>query len=132
MKEEVADSTSTPGDNSTTIATPQSEVETNGTTTVAESVPVIDAEDQTSSSPTPSTAKGKDKDSEPTQAPSATKEAASTPNAPSSNLVGKINNLISTDLGNITEGRDFLWGVILAPIQIAICILFLWEVLSWA
>ena len=35
-----------------------------------------------------------------------------------SNLVGKINNLVSTDLGNITEGRDFLFVVMYAPLQI--------------
>ena len=39
------------------------------------------------------------------------KESAETPKAgpPDSNLVGRINNFIGTDLGNITGGRDFLW-----------------------
>lgn len=30
-------------------------------------------------------------------------------NAKTANLVGRINNYVSTDLGNITDGRDFLF-----------------------
>ena len=50
--------------------------------------------------------KGKDKDGPPflksdTKQPTKVKKEAQ-------NLIGKINNLVTTDLGNIVEGRDFL------------------------
>jgi hypothetical protein len=51
--------------------------------------------------------------------------------ASADNLVGKINNLISTDLGNITEARDFLFVVLYIPLQIILCIVFLYMVLGW-
>jgi hypothetical protein len=49
----------------------------------------------------------------------------------SSNLVGKINNLISTDLENITEGRDFFFIFLFAPINIILCSVFLYVLLDW-
>lgn len=48
-----------------------------------------------------------------------------------SNLVGKINNLVSTDLDNIVEARDFFLIVFYVPIQIALCIVFLYVILGW-
>ena len=65
------------------------------------------------------------------------------------NLIGKINNLVTADLGNIVAGRDFLtismlstsiliWvrcliiqQVLLIPLQISLCTIFLYEVLGW-
>lgn len=47
------------------------------------------------------------------------------------NLVGKINNLVSTDLNNIIDGRDFLMIAVACPIQIVICIAFLYIILGW-
>lgn len=47
------------------------------------------------------------------------------------NLVGKINNLVSTDLNNIIDGRDFLMVAVACPIQIILCIVFLYNVLGW-
>ncbi|CAG8771388.1 5695_t:CDS:2, partial [Acaulospora colombiana] len=41
------------------------------------------------------------------------------------NLVGKINNFISTDLGNITEARDILFMVWYTPLQVVICVAIL-------
>ncbi|KAF8592008.1 P-loop containing nucleoside triphosphate hydrolase protein [Ramaria rubella] len=52
--------------------------------------------------------------------------------AKASNLVGKINNFVSTDLGNITDGRDFLFIAWYGPLQLAICIWFLYAVLGWS
>ena len=49
-----------------------------------------------------------------------------------SNLVGKITNLVSTDLNNIIEGRDFLMLVISLPLQIIFCVAFLYKVLGWS
>ncbi|TFY83125.1 hypothetical protein EWM64_g881 [Hericium alpestre] len=48
------------------------------------------------------------------------------------NLVGKINNLVSTDVSNITDGRDFLLLILYIPLQIAICIWFLNSILGWS
>lgn len=47
------------------------------------------------------------------------------------NLVGKINNLVTTDLNNIVDARDFLYIVIWIPLQITLCIVFLYNVLGW-
>ncbi|KAF9650725.1 multidrug resistance-associated ABC transporter [Thelephora ganbajun] len=48
------------------------------------------------------------------------------------NLVGKINNLVSTDLNNIIDGRDFLMIAVACPIQIILCIVFLYTILGWS
>ncbi|KAJ8520559.1 hypothetical protein ONZ45_g2613 [Pleurotus djamor] len=48
------------------------------------------------------------------------------------NLVGKLNNLISTDLGNITDGRDFIMLIVYAPLQLALGISFLYVILGWS
>ncbi|KAG9126177.1 hypothetical protein FRC07_004584 [Ceratobasidium sp. 392] len=52
--------------------------------------------------------------------------------ADSANLVGKINNLMSTDLGNITEGRDFLFVILYSPVQIIISVFLLYNILGWS
>jgi hypothetical protein len=67
----------------------------------------------------------------PASATPAEKPAASSSSTPS-NLVGRINNFISTDLGNITEGRDFLFVIWYCPLQVAICIWFLYSILGMA
>ncbi|KAF5356103.1 hypothetical protein D9756_004036 [Leucocoprinus leucothites] len=50
----------------------------------------------------------------------------------SSNLVGRINNLVTTDLGNITEARDFLFIIVYIPLQIMFCMVFLYVFLGWS
>lgn len=59
------------------------------------------------------------------------KSAAPSTSTPS-NLVGRINNFISTDLGNIGDGRDFLFVVWYCPLQVAICVWFLYTILGVA
>ncbi|KAK7064563.1 ATP-binding cassette transporter [Favolaschia claudopus] len=49
-----------------------------------------------------------------------------------SNLVGKITNLVTTDLGNITDSRDFLFLFLLIPLEICLCVVFLYQVLGWS
>ncbi|KAI0052966.1 hypothetical protein FA95DRAFT_1579668 [Auriscalpium vulgare] len=74
-----------------------------------------------------STAKGKGKAKAPdakTPEPEAEKQE--------SNLVGKINNLVSTDLSNITDGRDFLLLILYMPFQLALSIWFLYAMLGWS
>ncbi|KAH7108534.1 hypothetical protein BKA62DRAFT_682512 [Auriculariales sp. MPI-PUGE-AT-0066] len=50
----------------------------------------------------------------------------------SANLVGRINNLVTTDLNNFIDARDFLFILVYCPLQIVFCIWFLYEVLGAA
>jgi hypothetical protein len=59
------------------------------------------------------------------------KSAASSTSTPS-NLVGRIHNFISTDLGNIGDGRDFLFVIWYCPLEVAICVWFLYSILGMA
>ncbi|PBK77153.1 hypothetical protein ARMSODRAFT_949046 [Armillaria solidipes] len=69
-----------------------------------------------------------------TQESTSGQDASATPAAQSdtSNLVGKINNLVTTDLGNIIDARDFLLIGVYVPVQITLCICFLYIVLGWS
>ena len=49
-----------------------------------------------------------------------------------SNLIGKITNLVSTDLTNIVDGVDFPMLFISLPLQITLCIVFLHQILGWS
>ncbi|KAG7450174.1 P-loop containing nucleoside triphosphate hydrolase protein [Guyanagaster necrorhizus] len=64
------------------------------------------------------------------ESPSGQTPAAS--QSDTSNLVGKINNLVTTDLGNIIDARDFLLIGVYVPVQITLCICFLYIVLGWS
>lgn len=68
-----------------------------------------------------------------TQESASGQDASAAPAAQSdtSNLVGKINNLVTTDLGNIIDARDFLLIGVYVPVQITLCICFLYIVLGW-
>ncbi|KAJ7489333.1 P-loop containing nucleoside triphosphate hydrolase protein [Mycena latifolia] len=48
------------------------------------------------------------------------------------NLVGKLNNLVTSDLQNITEAKDFMLLFVNLPIQLVLCIWFLYAVLGWS
>lgn len=48
-----------------------------------------------------------------------------------SNLVGKINNLVTTDTSNIVESRDFLFMVLYTPLQLGLATIFLYAMLGW-
>nr|GAT46155.1 ATP-binding cassette transporter [Mycena chlorophos] len=68
-------------------------------------------------------------------APSTTsKDPKTLPSAPvnTSIDVGKISNLVTTDLGNITRMSDFLQLLFYMPIAIVFCIFFLYLVLGWS
>ena len=68
------------------------------------------------------------KDSIPAMATAATKEEKKK----TQNTVGKVTNLISTDMTNILEGRDFLIPMIHCPLQVIICVSFLYGILGYA
>ncbi|KAJ7814135.1 P-loop containing nucleoside triphosphate hydrolase protein [Mycena olivaceomarginata] len=72
-------------------------------------------------STTSSKAKGKGKE-----------EPADEDSSDGSNLVGKITNLVTTDLGNIVDSRDFLFLFLLIPLEIILCVVFLYQVLGWS
>ncbi|KAJ7169514.1 hypothetical protein C8R46DRAFT_1217207 [Mycena filopes] len=76
-------------------------------------------------STTSSKAKGKGKETK-----DGKEEPAEAANA--SNLVGKITNLVTTDLGNIVDSRDFLFILLLIPLEIILCVVFLYNVLGWS
>ncbi|TBU23091.1 hypothetical protein BD311DRAFT_811015 [Dichomitus squalens] len=63
-----------------------------------------------------------------------TKEAAPEPKelTPTGNLIGRINNLASTDLNNLVDGRDFLFVLLYAPLQAGFSVFFLYSSLGWS
>ncbi|KAF7364891.1 Multidrug resistance-associated ABC transporter protein [Mycena venus] len=67
------------------------------------------------------------------QAPKPAKEEARKPETKKSegNLVGRINNLVTTDMGNIGS-REFLNLLIYVPFQIVLGIWFLYVLLGWS
>ncbi|KAH9967588.1 hypothetical protein BC827DRAFT_1264378 [Russula dissimulans] len=78
---------------------------------------------------TSSCIKGKQKEASPA---SPTSDLDNEDPGRSSTLVGKMNNLVSTDLDNIIEGWDFLVVVLYLPFQVALCIWFLYSILGWS
>ncbi|KDR82378.1 hypothetical protein GALMADRAFT_56800 [Galerina marginata CBS 339.88] len=95
------------------------------------------------SDPDPSTADGASDDTDATAntaVPDSAKKAEVKPTSPErekedaagGNLIGKINNLVTTDLNNITDARDFLFLVLYVPLQIVMCMVFLYQVLGWS
>ncbi|KAF7977580.1 hypothetical protein HWV62_3166 [Athelia sp. TMB] len=50
----------------------------------------------------------------------------------SDNLVGLVNNLVTTDLANIGEARNFIFLLVYIPIQVIVCIVFLYQILGWS
>ncbi len=47
------------------------------------------------------------------------------------NLVGKINNLVTTDLQNIVDSRDFIRLAVYTPVSVILCVGFLYVILGW-
>ncbi|KAJ6466832.1 multidrug resistance-associated ABC transporter [Mycena sanguinolenta] len=50
----------------------------------------------------------------------------------SKNLVGKLSNLVTSDLQNITDAKDFMLLFVNMPLQLVLCIWFLYVVLGWS
>ena len=140
MKAEAAKSIpSTPGtpDTASVTEVPESEASTSG------------SGDETVAGDSQSTiSKGKQR--EPSEQSDDSKKETEAPRPDKGdNLVGKINNMISTDLKNITDGRDFLFlcrfipprwvnlsnfcvsKVLYTPLQCVVCVWFLYEILGW-
>ncbi|KAJ3814087.1 hypothetical protein F5876DRAFT_86666 [Lentinula aff. lateritia] len=47
-------------------------------------------------------------------------------------ILGKLSNLVTTDMQNITDGKEALRLIIQVPIQVALCVWFLERVLGWS
>lgn len=47
------------------------------------------------------------------------------------NSLGKVNNLVTGDLQNICDGREALRLLVELPIQLTLCVFFLYRVLGW-
>ncbi|KAE9400658.1 P-loop containing nucleoside triphosphate hydrolase protein [Gymnopus androsaceus JB14] len=54
------------------------------------------------------------------------------PKIDTKNILGKVNNLITTDLQNITEGKEALRMVIQVPILVTLGTIFLYNILGWS
>ncbi|RDB25958.1 ATP-binding cassette transporter abc4 [Hypsizygus marmoreus] len=54
------------------------------------------------------------------------------PTSAVSTVVGKINNLVSTDLANAVDGCDFLLLFLYVPLEISLSMVFLYTVLGWS
>ncbi|TCD68834.1 hypothetical protein EIP91_009701 [Steccherinum ochraceum] len=48
------------------------------------------------------------------------------------NLAGKLNNLATTDMESLVNGRDFLFVILYIPVQLALCVIFLYQILGWS
>ncbi|KAH9480752.1 ATP-binding cassette transporter abc4 [Psilocybe cubensis] len=80
-------------------------------------------------SSTPVSVKGKSKATDKEQAkPSAPKKHA----GDAENLLGRINNLVTSDLDSIVDGAEFPNLLIYIPLQITFSIIFLSKVLGWS
>ncbi|TFK44019.1 multidrug resistance-associated ABC transporter [Crucibulum laeve] len=75
-----------------------------------------------------STIKGKEK----AKVEPAKKAAEVKKNGGQDNLIGKINNLITTDVSNIVDSKDFLVLFLEIPVQTVLCVVFLYKLLGWS
>ncbi|KAF5334423.1 hypothetical protein D9758_017869 [Tetrapyrgos nigripes] len=82
---------------------------------------------------TESTAVGTSRVPSPSLPTGPTTQAADDKKKPdAANLVGKMNNLVTSDLQSIVNARDFGMLIFYTPIQIVLCIIFLYIVLGWS
>ncbi|KAJ7578270.1 P-loop containing nucleoside triphosphate hydrolase protein [Mycena floridula] len=61
-----------------------------------------------------------------------TKTADAPVSAATGNLIGKLNNLVTTDLENISQGQQFLRVFLYVPTSIVVGAYFLYMILGWA
>jgi hypothetical protein len=54
------------------------------------------------------------------------------PKVTGDNFLGRLNNLVTSDLQNITVGRDFLFVVVSAPVHMILGVSFLYVLLGWS
>ncbi|SJL07707.1 uncharacterized protein ARMOST_11057 [Armillaria ostoyae] len=82
---------------------------------------------------TPSSIKSTDDTTEsPSKPAKDPSSSAAEGDARAKNLVGKINNLVTTDLANIADSRDFMRLLVYVPLQLILCVVFLYVILGWS
>ncbi|KAJ7233850.1 P-loop containing nucleoside triphosphate hydrolase protein [Mycena haematopus] len=59
-------------------------------------------------------------------------KSAGTTSRGNNHLIGKLNNLVTSDLQNITEAKDLMLLFVNMPLQLILCIWFLYVVLGWS
>ncbi|TCD68817.1 hypothetical protein EIP91_009684 [Steccherinum ochraceum] len=47
-------------------------------------------------------------------------------------LVGKLNTLATADMESLMNGRDFLFVILYIPLQLVLCVVFLYQILGWS
>ncbi|KAI0717853.1 P-loop containing nucleoside triphosphate hydrolase protein [Cerioporus squamosus] len=84
----------------------------------------------TPSSSTSSKGKGK---AQPEPEPAKTGSPAEAPKAKEKNIVGRINNLASSDLSSLDNGSMYLvYSLVESPFQIVMCMVFLYRIMGWS
>ncbi|THH11785.1 hypothetical protein EW145_g436 [Phellinidium pouzarii] len=135
-----ATSTSVPTPDTASINLPDANTELEGTTANSSEVAGANAtSDETLLPSSPSmdsnASKGKGRNAPSISGKSTSSKVGTdspTSSGDSDNLVGKLNNLITTDLQNIVDGRDFVMLLVQCPLLIAIGIWFLYVILGWS
>ncbi|KAF9481117.1 multidrug resistance-associated ABC transporter [Pholiota conissans] len=137
-KEASGKSTQPDEDSATVIGTPSQDNASTVDVSLTEDESECGGESQPASATKPSS-KGKDKVTTPSPVPAPVvpavtnkKEDGKQGDKKDDNLIGRINNLVTSDLNNITGARDFLFLVWAAPLQIILCTLFLYRLLGWS
>jgi hypothetical protein len=125
VKAETSDPTETHGDAS---VTPANEPVTPDSQSVAETQEASESDTLAHSQGNTETTINAPGDVKPDKSAKETKEDGA---SKASNLTGKITNLVTTDLKNITEARDFLFILIYIPLQAILCMTFLYWILGW-
>ncbi|KAF4617299.1 hypothetical protein D9613_006273 [Agrocybe pediades] len=78
------------------------------------------------------TAEGEESKGAEQSEPSVPSTSDSAATAKKSNLVGKINTLVTVDLDNVTNAKGFLVLFIQIPLQLCLAIAFLYAILGWS
>ena len=47
------------------------------------------------------------------------------------NFLGRLNTLVTTDLQNVVNGRDFILIFVYIPLNVIVAMLFLYTILGW-
>ncbi|KAF8956519.1 multidrug resistance-associated ABC transporter [Flammula alnicola] len=122
-------------DNTTVVGTPDTSSVVENSSEEAENVdnsPAASSDSQSTTTDASTKGKAKDDSPPPNPAPAAIAVAPVKETKNEANLVGKINNLVTTDLGNIVDARDFLLLILSVPLQICLCTAFLYQMLGWS
>ncbi|KAH9922662.1 multidrug resistance-associated ABC transporter [Fomitopsis serialis] len=66
--------------------------------------------------------------------PGSEEGSSATPEKPSKtkNLTGKVNNLVTSDFASFTRGFDWLFLLVKVPLELGLCIWFLYSILGWS